>query len=129
MRSKTASSRSFGYLIAFVLALVGGLHYWAQGAGHIGWLVVAAVFLAIAIVMPRLLLPLKRLWLKLGHVLHVVVSPIFIGVLYVSSIVSVGLLMKLFGKDGLSLKRSSAASSYWVKRDGGPSRESLRNQF
>jgi hypothetical protein len=130
MRSRTASSRSFGYLIAAVLALVGGLHYWAQGQGHIGWFVAAVPFLAIAIAMPRLLLPLKRLWLKLGHVLHAVVSPVILGALYVFSIVSVGLLLKLFGKDILSLKRNPAAASYWIRREPpGPDAASLRNQF
>jgi hypothetical protein len=130
MRSRTASSRSFGYLIAAVLALVGGLHYWAQGQGHIGWFVAAVPFLAIAIAMPRLLLPLKRLWLKLGHVLHAVVSPVILGALYVFSIVSVGLLLKLFGKDILSLKRNPTATSYWIRREPpGPDAASLRNQF
>lgn len=129
MGSKTASSRSFGYLIGSVLALVGVLHVWVQGRGYAGWFMAAVIFFAIALAMPRLLHPLKRLWLKLGHLLHVVVSPIFIGVLYVSSIVTIGLLMKLFGKDGLSLKRNPGANSYWVKREAGPSRESLRNQF
>jgi hypothetical protein len=129
MRSRTASSRSFGYLIVFALALVGALYYRARDEAYVGWFVTAAIFLVISLVMPRLLLPLKRLWLKLGHILHLVVSPIFIGVLYVSSIVSIGLLMKLFGKDGLSLNKSPEASSYWIKRDLAPSRDSLKNQF
>jgi len=76
------------------------------------------------------LLPLKRLWLQLGHVLHVVVSPIMLGLLYVFSIVSVGLLARLFGKDLLSLKRDTAATSYWIKRDPPtPSPGSLTRQF
>ena len=116
MRSKTASNRSFGLLIAAVLALIAALQ-WGRGGAILAWLVVAAFFLVVAIAMPRLLLPLKRLWLKLGNVLHLVISPIVLGILYMFSIVTVGLLTRLFGKDLLSLKRDAAAASYWVRRE------------
>ena len=129
MQSKTASNRSFGLLIAAVLALVAGLQL-ARREAALAWLIAAALFLVVAIAMPRLLLPFKRLWLKLGSVLHLVVSPIVLGILYVFSIVIVGLLTRLFGKDLLSLKRDAAATSYWIRREPpGPSPHSLKNQF
>ena len=129
MRQKSASNRSFGLLIAAVLALVAGWQL-ARGGVALAWLIAAAFFLLMAIAMPRLLLPLKRLWLKLGSVLHLVISPIVLGLLYVFSIVTVGLLTRLFGKDLLSLKRDAAATSYWVRREPpGPSPHSLKNQF
>jgi hypothetical protein len=129
IRSKTASNRSFGLLIAAVLALVAGLQL-AGGRAAVAWLIAAGFFLVVAVAMPRLLLPLKRLWLKLGSVLHLVISPIVLGILYVFSFVTVGLLARLFGKDLLSLKRDAAATSYWVGREPpGPSPHSLKNQF
>src|SRR5437868_7096032 len=98
MQTKTASSRSFGLLIAAALALAGGLAYWNRHTG-LGWLVAAGLFFALAVTMPRLLAPLKYLWLAFGHVLHVAISPILLGLLYVVSICSVGLMARLFGKD------------------------------
>jgi hypothetical protein len=126
---KSASNRSFGLLMAAVLALVAGLQLARDGAA-LAWLMAAAFFLVVAIAMPRLLLPLKRLWLKLGSVLHLVISPIVLGILYVFSIVTVGLLTRLFGKDLLALKWNAAATSYWIRREPpGPSPHSLKNQF
>jgi hypothetical protein len=130
MRSKSASNRSFGLLIAVVLALVGGLQYWVAREGYVAWLVVAVFFLAVSLVMPRLLLPLKRLWLKLGSLLHHIISPVVLAFLYVFSILLVGSLARVFRKELLSLRLDAAASSYWIKRHPpGPSPESLRNQF
>jgi hypothetical protein len=130
MQSKPASSRSFGFLIAAVLALVGGFRYWAGREWYVAWLMAAAFFLGVSLVMPRLLLPLKRLWLKLGAVLHAVVSPVALGFLYVSSILLIGSLARMFGKELLSLQKDAAAASYWIRRDPpGPTPESLRNQF
>src|SRR5262245_57254717 len=129
MRAKTTSNKSFGLLIAGVLALVAGI----QGVGggdFSAWLVAAAFFLMVAIAMPRLLLPLKHIWLKLGNALHVVISPIALGILYMFSIVPVGLLARLFGKDLLSLRRDAGAPSYWIRREpSGPTADALRNQF
>ncbi|MGH7414096.1 MAG: hypothetical protein ACREKJ_07825, partial [Candidatus Rokuibacteriota bacterium] len=45
-----------------------------------GWgLVVAAIFLTLALVRPRTLAPLNRLWLRLGLVLHACISPVILG--------------------------------------------------
>ncbi len=130
MAKKAASNRSFGVLISAVFALVAGLHYWYRGHGYIVPVILAVAFLAVSLSMPRLLFPLKRLWLKLGSVLHVVINPVVLLVLYVGSILPFGLLMRLFGKELLPLGRDPAAQSYWIRRDPpGPSAKSLRRQF
>lgn len=130
MKAKSATNKSFGLLIAGALALVGGLHYWTSGMGYLPWLGAASFFLAIALLMPRILYPLKRLWLKLGTVLQAVMSPILLGLIFVFSVVSTGLVVRLFRKDVLALKHDPAAASYWVKRaPPGPSPDSLKNQY
>lgn len=127
---KSAGNRSFGLLIGGICLVVGGLHYWASGSGYIVWVIVAAAFLLPAWLMPRVLAPLRRLWLKFGHVLSLVVSPIILGLIYITAIVPVGLATRLFGKDLLSLKHSAETPSYWVKRDAGVATpQSLKDQF
>jgi hypothetical protein len=40
------------------------------------------------------------------------------------------LLMRLFGKDFLRLKRDPQAKSYWIERTpAGPAPDSMKNQF
>lgn len=125
-----ASSRSFGLLLAFLSLFFATLSYWARGHAYVYWGAAGALFLVIAILMPRVLAPLKRLWLGLGKLLHVLVSPGVVGLTYLAAIIPVGLLTRLAGKDLLALHRDSSAPSYWVKRPlGGPAPESLRDQF
>jgi hypothetical protein len=124
------SNRSFGLLIGAVLLLVAGVHYWKERSDFFVWLIVAVVFIAVSLLMPRTLAPLRRLWLKLGHLMSIVVSPIILMVMYVLAIVVTGVLIRLFGKDLLSLKRSPAENSYWIKRNPpGPELKSLVDQF
>jgi hypothetical protein len=80
--------------------------------------------------MPRLLAPLKQLWLKLGALLNLVVAPVVLGLVYALVILPAGVLVRLFGKDLLSLRRDPSAVTYWIKRDMTALRpESLRDQF
>jgi hypothetical protein len=130
MKATSATNRSFGLLIAGVLAVAGIWHYWARGADYISWLGAAAFFVAIAIVMPRILHPLKRLWLKLGAVLQIVMSPILLALIFVFSVLTTGLVVRLLRKDVLALKHDPAAASYWVKRaNPALSPDSLKNQY
>jgi hypothetical protein len=124
------SNRSFGLLIGGVLLLVAGHHYWKERPDFFVWLIVAVVFVAVALLMPRILAPLLRLWLKLGHLMNIVVSPIILALMYVLAIVVTGVLIRLFGKDLLSLKLKPAEASYWIKRNPpGPELKSLADQF
>src|SRR5215467_13713091 len=104
-----ASSRSFGLLIGGVCLVLAALSYWARGHLNPYWTVIGVVFLAVALLMPRVLAPLKRLWIGLGHVLHVVVGPVVLGLSYVVAIVPVGLLTRMFGKDLLSQRWDRSA--------------------
>jgi hypothetical protein len=124
------SNRSFGLLIGGVLLLVAGLHYWMDRTDFFIWLIIGVVFIAVGFLMPRTLAPLRRLWMKLGHLMSIVVSPIILALMYVLAIVVTGVLIRLFGKDLLSLKLKSDETSYWIMRNPpGPEFKSLADQF
>jgi len=124
------SNRSFGLLIGGVLLLVAGLHYWKDRPDFFVWLIIGLVFVAVALLLPHILAPLRRLWLKLGHLMSIVISPIILALMYVLAIVVTGVLIRLFGKDLLSLKLKPEAASYWIKRSPpGPELKSLADQF
>jgi hypothetical protein len=124
------SNRSFGLLIGGVFLLVAGLHYWKERPDFFIWLIVGAGFIAVSLLLPRILAPLRRLWLKLGHLMSIVVGPVILAVMYVLAIVVTGVLIRLFGKDLLSLKRKPAEASYWINRNPpGPEFKSFADQF
>ena len=88
------------------------------------------IFLLLAALVPGVLAPANRLWTKFGLLLHHIVSPIALGILFFLVVTPTGLLMRLFGKDPLRLRFDPDADSYWIKRDPpGPAADSLKNQF
>jgi hypothetical protein len=126
---RAASSRSFGLLLAAVCAAIAALGTWSHGRVPFDWGTAAALLLMLALVMPRVLAPLKRLWLKLGRLLHLIASPLILSTVYVLVLIPIGSVIRLLGKDPLALKRDGAAKSYWIERPGGPEPSSLKDQF
>jgi hypothetical protein len=121
------ANRRFGLVVAGVCAILYALGLWS-GAAHLAWLIAAGLLLLIACLMPRILQPVKNLWMKLGRPLHAVVSPLLLCLFYFLGVVPIGLIMQIFGKDPLQLKPNS--KSYWVERKPpGPTPESMVELF
>jgi Saxitoxin biosynthesis operon protein SxtJ len=124
------TNRRFGLTLGGVLIFVGFIRA-LFGHGHaIWWLIAGLVLVVLAAVWPARLGPLNRLWLKFGLLLYKFVNPVVMTLLYSSTIVPIGVVMRLSGKDPLRLKLGPDAETYWIVRDGRGSRpENMRNQF
>jgi len=128
--TKTASDRSFGFVLAGFLALLGVLGLWRHTERWPLWLGLAAVMLVLAVWAPKVLAPFNRVWAKFGLLLHAVASPVMLGFIFYFCIVPIGFLMRLSGKDPLRLRHEPGADSYWMKRvPPGPQPNSFKNQF
>jgi peptidoglycan/LPS O-acetylase OafA/YrhL len=125
-----ASDRSFGIVMTAAFTLMSLLNWWHQG--HVWrWIIgIAAVFLAATLFYPGVLKPLNQLWLKLGMLLHKVVNPIVMALVFFGTVLPTGLVMRALGKDPLRLKREPNLDSYWIERcPPGPTSESMKDQF
>lgn len=126
----TASNRSVGLVLGITFGVIGAWPMLANETPRIWALALAAVLILIAIAVPRALTPVAWLWLGLGHVLHVVISPIIMAVIYGVAVIPTGLYVRLSGKDPLRLKYDPSTSTYWIPRDPpGPDPKSLPQQF
>jgi saxitoxin biosynthesis operon SxtJ-like protein len=124
------SNRSFGIVFTVVFAMMGLAPLIAGHAIRVWSLALAAVFLAIALLMPAVLSPLNRLWLQLGLLLHRLVNPVVMAMMYFGAIVPMGLLLRILGKDLLRLRLDPQATTYWIARQpAGPKPESMSKQF
>jgi hypothetical protein len=84
----------------------------------------------LGLVAPSSLAVLNRAWMKLGLIMFKVVNPIVLALMYVTTIVPIGLIMRACGRDPLRLKLDPSASTYWVERDPpGPAPETMIHQF
>jgi hypothetical protein len=127
--SAPGSDRTFGLVMAAALALLGLINGWHHGRVWLWELTAAVLFLVAAWLKPSLLHPLNRLWMKLGLLLHRIVNPIVMGLLFYGTIWPTGAVMRMRGRDFLRLKREPESDTYWIARPPGPAPETMRDQF
>ncbi len=129
----SGANRSFGLLLAVVLAVAGFWPWIAacslspalNGLALAG----AAAALAAALLRPGLLGPATRAWLFLGRLLHRVSSPVAMGIVFFLVVTPLALVMRLTGKDPMRRRFEPETSSYWIRRDPAPQPDTMRNQF
>ena len=123
------SDRTFGLVMAAALAAVSLLNGWHLGRLWPWTSAAAMLFLLAAWLKPSALHPLNLVWLKLGLILHRIVNPIVMGLLFYGTVYPTGLVMRMRGRDLLRLKRDASADSYWIARTPGPAPETMKDQF
>jgi len=125
-----ASERSFGIVFAVVFGVIAAWPLFNGNGLRIWALIVALLFAGLGLFAPFVLKPLNTAWLAFGYVLHKIVSPVIMGVVYAVAVVPTGLYLRLSGRDPLRLKLDKSANTYWQKREPpGPPPGSLKNQF
>jgi hypothetical protein len=104
--------RSFGILFGIVFAV---LAVWLRESpwALAGFSVLSTGMVVAAFARPALLSGPTRLWMRLGDLLHRVVSPVVLMALYALLIVPTGLLRRWLGGDPLKRGYDPAAASYW----------------
>jgi hypothetical protein len=128
--TKPGSERNFGLVMAAAATLFGCLPLLRGAQPHWTLLGVAAAFAGLSLSAPRVLFPLNYAWFRLGLLLHRVMSPAVIGAVFFLCVTPIGLLLRMFGKDVLSLRRRADLPSYWIVRDPpGPEAGTMTNQF
>ena len=85
------------------------------------------MFLITAIFMPKLLDLPNRMWFIFGKSLGSLISFVIMFLIYVLTIVPIGIFFKLLRRDILKTKYENNAKTYWVKRE--EIETSLKNQF
>ena len=126
MKSQS-SNKSFG-LLFFVVFLIIGLWPLKNGENlNFYFITVSIIFLILGLINSKLLSPLNKSWIKLGEILGIIIAPIVMALVYFVILTPVSFIVRIFGKDLLSLKLLKDKETYWIKRK--KSLGSMKKQF
>tara|TARA_B100000767_G_scaffold221131_1_gene209560 strand:- start:75 stop:455 length:381 start_codon:yes stop_codon:yes gene_type:complete len=126
MKTKISSNKSFGIVFFFIFLIIS---IWPLLNGNeirIWSLIISIVFLTLCLVYSKILTPLNKLWFKFGILLGSFISPIIMGLVFFIVVTPTALIMKMFGKDLLNLKKNNE-KSYWIEKT--PIKSKMKNQF
>jgi len=127
---KPLANRTFGLIFSAIFLVIalwpmlsgGNLRSWAA--------LIAGGFCVPALFFPKMLAPLNLLWAKFGLLMHKIVNPILMGIIFFIAVLPTGLIMRLLGKDSMQRKLEANANSYWIEREPESlTKDSFDNQF
>ena len=128
---KLPSNRKFGFFFTTVSALLGA-YFLKEESNWIayGMFAITLLFLLATLIKSDVLLPLNKLWMQLGLLLGMIVSPIVLGIIFFGLFTPMSLLMKLFRRDELRLKLVADRNSHWKKRNADDAQtNTFKHQF
>lgn len=124
------SNRRFGLLFSLVFAIA-AIYVYDGAISHkpVIWATLCLITLAVTLIKADLLLPFNKLWMRIGLILGMVISPLVMGLIFYALITPIAVGIRLGGRDALRLRKSHK-ESYWIKREPiGPAPASFKNQF
>ena len=127
--TETRQLRSFGLIVGGIFALI-GLWRGVFGGGPVRlWALVAAILLILpALIYPRILLPLQRVWMVIGHALGWINTRIILGIVFYLLIAPIGMIMRLFGRDTMRRRFQPEVETYRIVRERRPGTH-MKHQF
>jgi len=119
-------NRKFGYTVGIALLVLAVLRLLVKH--KYGWVLpgIGILLILFAIIIPLWLNPLRLVWDKIGHVLGIINTYVLLIIFYFVILTPLGLIMRLFGKDILKLKRNKH-DTYWESTL--PKASGMENQF
>ena len=126
-RTEKPSEKNFGITFGLFFLAVALYFVWYKEKIALLFFILSGTCLILAYVAPAALTLLNRLWFRLGMFLGRLISPVIMGLVFFGTVVPIGLIMRLSGKDLIQRQLDPSARSYWIERKQPPG--SMKNQF
>ena len=124
------SNQKFGFFFSGIFLAASTYFYIGESTANSYLLAVLGIlFLITTLLKADILLPLNKLWMRLGFLLGIIISPIVVGVIFFGLYTPISLTMRFFGRDYLRL-RLTQKSSHWIIRETNQIQSNdFKNQF
>ena len=111
------SDKKFGIFFSFIFILIGLYFYFFQNNFYFIFFFLSLLLLAISFFCSRFLRIPNILWMKLGMILHSIISPIVMFLIFIITFYPIGFLLRVFKTDILNIKYNKKIKSYWIDRN------------
>lgn len=124
---KASNEKSFGYVFTIFFFFLGSYFLYFKSTLLIWAFLCSLIVLTLALFFPKILIFPNKIWLLIGSLLHLAISPIIMLIIFIIAFFPVGLFIKIFKIDLISLNIKIEENTYWKKRIN--KMESLKKLF
>lgn len=123
------TNKKFGLFFTLIFVIL-SVYFYVNSYINLAYICILSsiIFFLIVIIKADILLPLNKIWMCIGVLLGMIISPIVLGIIFFGIFTPIGLLIRLFGRDELCLKIKKK-SSHWKSKDELTKTNSFKYQF
>ena len=121
-----SSNKSFGIVFFLFFLIISIYPFFDNGQIKLWSLFISFIFLILGLLNSNLLTPLNKIWYKFGILLGNIISPLVMSLIFFLIVTPTALIIKIFKKDILNLKKNKS-KSYWIEKSGPKSK--MKDQF
>lgn len=126
-RTETNQLRNFGLMVGGILLIIGLWPALLRSEDPPGLVaVLGGLLVVLGLGLPKVLGPVYRVWMILGHALGWVNTRILLGIVFYGLLTPMGLIMRLFGKDSMRRQFVQEAHTYRIVRRPRPHSHIMR---
>ena len=120
-------SRNFGVLFSFIIFFIFLQNFYVNKVFNYYILSISIALFFLSFAKPSWLNPFSFLWNRIGEILGAIITPVIITSIFFLLFTPLGLILKIFRANLLSVKIKKSKESYWVERKIEPT--SMKRQF
>tara|TARA_Y100001970_G_C13854452_1_gene660972 strand:- start:216 stop:629 length:414 start_codon:yes stop_codon:yes gene_type:complete len=117
IKSSKKELKSFGITFGIILLLIAGFLFLKEKESFQLFIYIATTFIGFGLIFPITLKPIYLIWMTFAVILGWTMTRVILSFLFYGVISPIGLIMRIFGKDFLELKKNAIQDSYWNKRN------------
>ena len=113
IKSEKSDLRKFGITIGVILLVIAGFLFWKEKESFQILLTFGVTFCILGIAIPFILKPIYWVWMIFAIILGWFMTRVILSLLFYVVFTSIGLTLRLFGKQFLELRWDKSKESYW----------------
>ena len=113
IKSEKSDLRYFGITIGIILLIIAGFLFWKEKESFQILLTFGITFCILGIAIPFILKPIYWVWMIFATILGWIMTRVILSLLFYVVFTSIGLTLRLFGKQFLELSCDKSKASYW----------------
>jgi len=122
---KMPTNRNFGIVFFIIFLIISIWPLLNENQIRFWSLAISLIFFVLGAINSKLLTPLNKVWFKFGILIGNIIAPIVMGIIFFLIVTPIGIILRLFGKDLLNLKKNTS-NTYWINKDNN---NNMKNQF
>jgi len=117
IKSEKNDLRKFGITFSTIFIIISGFLFWKESESYQIFLAITIASLLTSIAIPAVLKPIYWIWMIFAIILGWFMTNIILILLFYVVITSIGLTLRIFGKQFIELQCDKSKDSYWNFRN------------